>query len=76
MWTGTQTSAFTNPIKDHQQHDRSAAEPETASAAPRPCGSRLGLAVCCGRYHSRAAAPSAEPLMRSRYAAYALGRLD
>jgi len=41
-----------------------------------PCGSSLDLALCCGRYHAGEAAPTAEALMRSRYAAYALGRLD
>ena len=43
---------------------------------PCPCGSTLDLATCCGRYHAGEAAPTAEALMRSRYAAYALGRLD
>lgn len=49
---------------------------ETASNATCPCGSGLGLAACCGRYHAGEPAPTAETLMRSRYAAYALGRLD
>ena len=44
--------------------------------SPCPCGSTLDLRACCGRYHSGAPAPTAEALMRSRYAAYALGRLD
>tara|TARA_R110002020_G_scaffold36134_10_gene108643 strand:- start:2011 stop:2484 length:474 start_codon:yes stop_codon:yes gene_type:complete len=43
---------------------------------PCPCGSTLDLAACCGRFHAGEAAPTAEALMRSRYAAYALGRLD
>jgi len=41
-----------------------------------PCGSDLDYATCCGRYHAGGAAPTAEKLMRSRYAAYALGNLD
>jgi len=39
-----------------------------------PCGSGEGYPRCCGRFHSGAAqAPTAEALMRSRYAAFALG---
>lgn len=41
-----------------------------------PCGSDLELNVCCGRYHAGEPAPTAEALMRARYAAYALARLD
>ena len=38
-----------------------------------PCGSRQRYDACCGRLHRRAAeAETAEELMRSRYAAYAL----
>ncbi|AKI01322.1 hypothetical protein IMCC20628_02625 [Hoeflea sp. IMCC20628] len=40
-----------------------------------PCGSNLDLAACCGRYHAGTPAPTAEALMRSRYAAYATGNL-
>lgn len=43
---------------------------------PCLCGSNLDLAACCGPYHEGRPAPTAEVLMRSRYAAYALGRLD
>ena len=40
-----------------------------------PCGSGLSFADCCGPYIDGAAWPAdAETLMRSRYAAYALGR--
>ncbi|MGY0022824.1 YchJ family protein [Streptomyces sp. cg35] len=36
-----------------------------------PCGLPRPYADCCGRFHSgQAAAPSAEALMRSRYAAF------
>ncbi|MGJ8571658.1 MAG: YchJ family protein [Hoeflea sp.] len=41
-----------------------------------PCGSNLAYSACCGRYHAGEPAPTAEALMRSRYAAYALGNLD
>lgn len=43
-----------------------------------PCGTGADLAACCGRLHARFAAdgaltaPTAEALMRSRYAAFAL----
>ncbi|WP_324315061.1 YchJ family protein [Povalibacter sp.] len=39
---------------------------------PCPCGSTLALAACCGRWHAGASAPTAEQLMRSRYAAFVL----
>ena len=41
-----------------------------------PCGSDIDIAICCGRYHAGETAPTAEALMRSRYAAYATGNLD
>ena len=41
-----------------------------------PCGSDLDYDACCGRFHAGEPAPTAVALMRSRYAAYALGRLD
>lgn len=47
--------------------------------APCPCGLRRPYASCCGRWHAGALhlqAPDAEALMRSRYAAYALGLND
>ncbi len=51
--------------------------------APCPCdlgaSRRLTLADCCGRYHAGALhlqAPDALALMRSRYSAYVLDRLD
>jgi SEC-C motif-containing protein len=43
--------------------------------APCPCGSGRKLKQCCGRLHQGATPESAEALMRSRYAAYALGRV-
>jgi SEC-C motif-containing protein len=41
-----------------------------------PCGSGTPYVACCGPLHDGAAATTAEALMRSRYAAYATGRLD
>lgn len=42
-----------------------------------PCGSGTSYDACCGRLHrGAAAAVTAEELMRSRYAAYAVGDLD
>ena len=41
-----------------------------------PCGSDLTLDSCCGRYHQGEVAPTPEALMRSRYAAFALGLSD
>jgi SEC-C motif domain protein len=42
-----------------------------------PCGSGQRYDACCGRLHRGAAeARTAEELMRSRYAAYAVGALD
>ncbi|SDU99156.1 SEC-C motif-containing protein [Microlunatus sagamiharensis] len=44
---------------------------------PCPCASRLAYAACCEPLHDgRDAAPTAERLMRSRFAAYATGRED
>ncbi len=38
-----------------------------------PCGSPRPYGACCGRLHRGAAAVTAEQLMRSRYAAFAVG---
>ena len=43
---------------------------------PCPCGLPQRYAACCGRWHGGAAAPDAELLMRSRYSAFVLDRLD
>lgn len=54
-------------------------------APPCPCGQRdrrqrpLTVAACCGRYLDHfedCPAPDAEHLMRSRYTAFVLGRID
>ncbi|NGN69515.1 YchJ family protein [Streptomyces sp. A7024] len=43
-----------------------------SSSVSCPCGSASAYSECCGPYHSGAtAAPTAEALMRSRYAAFA-----
>ena len=41
-----------------------------------PCGLGAEYEACCGRWHAGAPAPTAEALMRSRYAAFALGKWD
>ena len=42
-----------------------------------PCGSGAGYGACCGPlHHGERHASTAEELMRSRYAAYALGDAD
>jgi SEC-C motif-containing protein len=48
-----------------------------AFGQPCPCGSGTGLDACCGQLHrGERHAATAEELMRSRYAAYALGESD
>ena len=47
--------------------------------APCPCGSGAHYADCCGRYHAgplHLQAPTAEALMRSRYSAFVLDRIE
>ncbi|MDN3920700.1 YchJ family protein [Roseateles violae] len=52
------------------------------SSAACPCGSGRIYEACCGRWHQDFAAglglraPDAEALMRSRYSAYVLDKLD
>ena len=41
-----------------------------------PCGSGDRYASCCGLLHDGTPAPTAERLMRARYAAHVLGRSD
>lgn len=41
-----------------------------------PCGSRQDYDVCCQPFHNGEAAPTAESLMRSRYAAFEKGQTD
>jgi SEC-C motif-containing protein len=44
---------------------------------PCPCTSKKPYDRCCGPYHSGAAFPeTAEQLMRSRFSAYALAKVD
>jgi len=41
-----------------------------------PCHSGKTYAQCCEPYHTNASAPTAEALMRSRYAAFVFGLVD
>lgn len=41
-----------------------------------PCGSGAELEACCGPIIDGAPAPTAEALMRSRYSAFSLGRIE
>lgn len=41
-----------------------------------PCGSGQIYSACCQKFHDGASAGNALQLMRSRYAAYALGKTD
>lgn len=41
-----------------------------------PCGRGESYGACCGPLHAGEPAPTAERLMRSRYAAFALGLTD
>ncbi len=44
---------------------------------PCPCTSKKPYDRCCGPFHGGTAAPeTAEQLMRSRFSAYALGKVD
>ena len=44
---------------------------------PCPCGSKKSYQQCCAVFHNRASNPnSAEELMRSRYSAFALNKLE
>ncbi|MBV8502485.1 MAG: SEC-C domain-containing protein [Paucibacter sp.] len=47
-----------------------------ASHQPCPCGRPRPYADCCGRLHDGQPAPDAESLMRSRYSAFVLDKLD
>lgn len=50
--------------------------PTGATTGPCPCGSGEPYAACCRPLHEGRPALTAEQLMRSRYAAYAVGDLD
>ena len=45
-------------------------------ALPCPCDTGKPYDACCGRFHAGRPAPTAVALMRSRYAAFALGLAD
>ncbi|MEU6020316.1 YchJ family protein [Micromonospora sp. NPDC048871] len=58
-----------------RRDSRSAPRPDPVGVCP--CGQGLPYGDCCGRLHRGAAqAPTAEALMRSRYAAFAVGDPD
>lgn len=42
---------------------------------PCPCGSKRPFRICCQPWHEGKPAPTPEHLMRSRFAAYALGNV-
>ena len=50
--------------------------PHGAAFQACPCGSGVPYQACCGPLHDGGPADTAEALMRSRYSAYAVGRLD
>lgn len=50
--------------------------PTGTAPGPCPCGSGASYAECCRPLHEGQPAATAEQLMRSRYAAYAVGDLD
>ncbi len=53
---------------------QSAVRPAVDPAGPCPCGLDAAYADCCGVFHrGEGTAPTAERLMRSRYAAFAVG---
>ena len=47
-----------------------------AESEPCPCHSGRTYGACCRPWHHGAPAPTPEALMRSRFAAYALGLVD
>ncbi|MFE7773553.1 YchJ family protein [Streptomyces sp. NPDC057445] len=50
------------------------AQPTVTAQSPCPCGLPASYGACCGRFHTgRAAAATAELLMRSRYSAFVVG---
>lgn len=48
----------------------------SANNPPCPCGSGERYGACCRRYHRGEEPPDAPTLMRSRFAAFALGEVD
>src|SRR5690242_16046136 len=63
--SGTPAAAFI------MQTDQCSGERLTMKASDScPCGSSQSFNACCGRWHAGEPAPTAEALMRSRYAAF------
>jgi SEC-C motif-containing protein len=52
---------------------RTSRSPHRRTSTGCPCGLPEPYDACCGRFHSGAAAPTAEALMRSRYSAFVKG---
>jgi SEC-C motif-containing protein len=52
------------------------AENAEGADAACPCGTGLSYQICCGPYHQGKPAPTPEALMRSRYSAFCLGKMD
>ena len=44
--------------------------------SPCPCGSKIKYKKCCKKYHEDARAKDALSLMKSRFCAFAVGRID
>jgi len=68
-------------VSDRPDPGRDRTDPVTGhtGGVPEPCPCDLPATydACCGRFHrGEAAAPTAELLMRSRYAAFAVGDAD
>ena len=43
---------------------------------PCPCGSKIKYKKCCGKYHKGLVAKTALELMKSRYTAFVVGKID
>lgn len=71
--TGLTPMAADRPVDlYHRGMARRSARPSLPTMCP--CGLGAPYAECCGAFHAgRAVAPTAERLMRSRYAAFAVG---
>lgn len=77
---GPPASADRSRTIDPHTHDHTPSGERTDDMTPPesqcPCGNPAAYEECCGRWHAGAPAPSAEALMRSRYAAFVLGLTD
>ncbi|GGU49057.1 UPF0225 protein [Streptomyces albospinus] len=63
-----------NPRRSPKPQQAPARPAAVTPDAPCPCGRAASYGDCCAPFHQgRAAAPTAERLMRSRYSAFAVG---